>query len=73
MLYLKYLLSAACFALFACVAGLIVYDIYMAFELDHILQRRERSAENHPESDALPPAKPVSGRAVVALRPNSKP
>jgi hypothetical protein len=73
MPYLKYLLSAACFALFASVAGVIVYDIYMAFELDRILRRRERSAENHRESAALPPAKPVSGRAVVPLRPNLKP
>lgn len=65
MPYLKYLLSAACFALFASVAGVILYDIYMAFELDRILQRRDGSAEKRRESAALPPAKPVSGRAGV--------
>jgi hypothetical protein len=65
MLYLKYLLSAACFALFASVAGVIGYDIYMALELDRLLHRHDGPAENHGESAALPPAKPVSGRAGV--------
>jgi hypothetical protein len=61
MLYLKYLLSAACFALLAFVAGAIVYDIYMALALDRLLHRRDGPAENQRESAALRPVKAVSG------------
>ena len=63
MFYMKYLLSAVCFVLFASVAGVIVYDIYLAFELDRMLQRRERSAEDQLDGDAPPPANGGRARA----------
>ena len=38
MLFLKYMLIAGCFGLFACVAGMVLYDIYLAFAgLDRLL------------------------------------
>jgi regulator of protease activity HflC (stomatin/prohibitin superfamily) len=45
MLFLKYLLIAGCFALFAAVAGMILYDIYLAFELDRLLKRRKMAPD----------------------------
>jgi hypothetical protein len=45
MLLLRYLLIASCFGLFACVAGMVLYDIYLAYELDRLLLRRENQPE----------------------------
>ena len=73
MLFLKYLLIAACFGIFACVAGMVLYDIFLAYELDRLLKRREKQAEtllagDVPAPDAVPPA-----RATVAtLRPRRR-
>ena len=46
MLFLKYLLIAGCFGLFAVVAGLVLYDIFLAYELDRLLRRRQQPTES---------------------------
>jgi hypothetical protein len=52
MLFLKYLLIAGCFGLFATVAGMVLYDIYLAHELDKLLRRRKAPTES-PQVGAL--------------------
>jgi regulator of protease activity HflC (stomatin/prohibitin superfamily) len=42
MLFLKYMLIASCFGLFACVAGMLLYDVYLAYKLDRLLNRRDQ-------------------------------
>jgi len=46
MLLLRYLLIASCFGLFASVAGMVLYDIYLACELDRLLSRRDKQPED---------------------------
>lgn len=65
MLILKYMFIAACFGLFACVGGIMLYDIFLAHELDRLLKRREKAAETMLESDASMP--------IARLRTNLKP
>jgi len=55
MLFLKYLLLIACFGLFVSAAGAILYDIYLAFELNRILSRRKNPSDSGPSGDAPPP------------------
>src|SRR5208282_2268429 len=52
---LKFTLLAICFGLFACIAGAILYDIYLAFELSRILRRGGRSADVSLSPDAPAP------------------
>lgn len=73
MLVLKYLLIAGCFALFASVAGMILYDIFLAYELDQLLKRRKPEPRTLPGSDAGVPEIPVpSPVAVAALWPRRR-
>lgn len=64
MLFLKYMLIAGCFGLFACVAGMVLYDIYLAYELDRLLRRRQ----NQPTDPSLLGAVPAPTPPVVSLR-----
>ncbi len=75
MIFLKYLLLIICFGACACAAGTVVYDIYLAFELDRILRRGERKpkpstegtdAEAGSAARSAPPARLATkpGRAV---------
>jgi regulator of protease activity HflC (stomatin/prohibitin superfamily) len=41
MLFLKYMLFVICFGAMVCAAGMVLYDIYLAFELDRLLRRKE--------------------------------
>ena len=42
MIALKILLLVICFGCFACAAGAVLYDIYLAFELSRLLRRSEK-------------------------------
>jgi len=46
MLLLRYPLIVSCFGLFAAVAGMVIYDIYLACELDRLLLRRANQPED---------------------------
>jgi len=46
MLLLRYILIASCFGLFACVAGMVLYDIHLACKLDRLLRRRDKQPED---------------------------
>jgi regulator of protease activity HflC (stomatin/prohibitin superfamily) len=59
MLFLKFMLIAACFGLFACVAGMVLYDIYLAYELDRLLRRRKQPADLSLTGEILAPTPPV--------------
>jgi len=55
MLFIKYLMLVACFGLLAAALGAVVYDIYLAFELDRILRRRTPDgAAGEPSATAVP-------------------
>ena len=58
MLFLRLLLFIACGGFLACAAGLVVYDIYLAFELGRLLRWRGKQAEGAAgdQAGALPPA-----------------
>lgn len=43
MLFLRWLLIVGCFGLAACAAGMVLYDIFLAYELDRILRRSQDS------------------------------
>ena len=45
MIALKILLLVICFSCFACAAGAILYDIYLAFELGRLLRRSDKPEE----------------------------
>src|ERR1700691_910514 len=64
MLFLRFMLIATCFGLFACVAGMVLYDIYLAYELDRLLLRRQKQ----PVDVALPGEIPVPTPPVASLR-----
>ena len=61
MLFLRFLLIAGCFGLFACVAGMVLYDIFLAYELDRLLRRRPKPTGTSllGEVSAPAPAPPV--------------
>jgi regulator of protease activity HflC (stomatin/prohibitin superfamily) len=54
MLFIKYMMLVACFGLLAAALGAVVYDIYLAFELDRILRRRTPDAAPGEPSAAVP-------------------
>src|SRR5579862_8504854 len=55
MLFIKYMMLVACFGLLAAALGAVVYDIYLAFELDRILRRRTHdAASGEPSAVAVP-------------------
>ena len=45
MLLLRFMLLLIGFGALACTAGLVIYDIFLAFELDRILRRPGPVAE----------------------------
>ena len=56
MILLKYMLLIICFGCFACAAGAILYDIYLAFELSRLLRRGGKFGQTpSPESSAHAP------------------
>jgi regulator of protease activity HflC (stomatin/prohibitin superfamily) len=69
MLFLRFLLLFASFGFLACAAGLVLYDIYLAFELDRIL-RRSPNAAAPPEAGQLTPA-PALPRPRRKIRINA--
>src|ERR1022692_4870632 len=69
MLFLKYLLIVGCFGLFATVAGMVLYDIYLAYELDRLLRRHQQPAEPlHLREVPAPPPPVVSLRLRRRIR-----
>ncbi|MGA7222477.1 MAG: hypothetical protein WBX16_06440, partial [Candidatus Acidiferrales bacterium] len=54
MLFLRWLLFAISAGFLGVAAIIVLYDVYLAFELNRILQRRER-----------PPEKPAADQAAV--------
>ena len=58
MIFLKWMLLISCFALFAASAGAVLYDIYLAYELDRLLRRRQapQAGATGQASAAFPPA-----------------
>jgi len=68
MLFLRFLLLLVSFGLLASAAGVVLYDIFLAFELNRLLRRRDGAADatSSEQSGAVSP--PVQ-RAPVGTRP----
>ncbi len=82
MLFLKGLLVVLAFGFLASAAGLVVYDIYLAFELDRLLRKREPLAPEAGTGDAptggagsaeAGSAGATPGTGLPSLRPTSRP
>jgi regulator of protease activity HflC (stomatin/prohibitin superfamily) len=59
MLFLRFLLLAVSFGFLACAAGVVLYDIYLAFELGRLLRRRA------PALDATQPGQSGEGTPAI--------
>lgn len=68
MLFLRFLLLLVSFGLLASAAGVVLYDIFLAFELNRLLRRREGTADATPSEQSGPVTPPVQ-RAVLGSRP----
>jgi regulator of protease activity HflC (stomatin/prohibitin superfamily) len=75
MIFLRYLLLAVCFGAALLAAATVLYDIYLAFELDRILRRGERKdeaakKEEQPgtEAPSFLSSAPVASPAAWSLR-----
>jgi regulator of protease activity HflC (stomatin/prohibitin superfamily) len=67
MLFLKFLLLAGCFGFFACAAALVLYDIYLAYELGRLFGRGDQT-EPAPEP-TTPSATPATATRSIPPRP----
>jgi len=56
MIFLKFTLMLICFGVFACAASMIVYDIYLAFELGRMLRQGLHPEQKGSSSGSVPPA-----------------
>jgi regulator of protease activity HflC (stomatin/prohibitin superfamily) len=72
MILIRFLLIFASFGFLACAAGLVLYDIYLVFELDRILSvgRRSPNAAASPEAGETP-SRPALPRPRRAIRVNA--
>ena len=65
MLFLRFILLCASFGFLACAAGLVLYDIFLAFELDRILRRSPNAAAPPEAGQPIPaPALPRPKRTI---------
>ena len=65
MLFLRFILLCASFGFLACAAGLVLYDIFLAFELDRILRRSPNAAAPPEVGQPIPaPALPRPKRTI---------
>jgi regulator of protease activity HflC (stomatin/prohibitin superfamily) len=67
MLFLKYMLLVGCFGLMAAAVGAVVYDIYLAFELDRILRRNTPGA-----TPGEPSVSQIPGAATATFTTRSR-
>jgi regulator of protease activity HflC (stomatin/prohibitin superfamily) len=68
MLFLKLLLYLVGFGFLAAAAGVILYDIYLAFELDRILRRKPRLQQAAAGESLAAPAAPAVPEPTVRPR-----
>ena len=61
MLFLKFTLLLMSSGLFACAAGVVAYDVYLAFELARILRRPESSGNSAAETPLVSSSRPRRG------------
>jgi len=67
MVFLRFLLLLISFGLLACAAGVVLYDIYLSFELDRIFRRSKESSDST-QPEGLPPATPALQRVAAGPR-----
>jgi regulator of protease activity HflC (stomatin/prohibitin superfamily) len=68
MLFIKYMLLVGCFGLFAIAIGAVLFDIYLAFELDRILRRNAPNVPPEEASRVAAAAMTVAPRTRRAIR-----
>ncbi len=71
MLFLRFLLFVGCFGLGALAAGMVLYDIFLAYELDRFLRRGARPEDSTPPSGAPAPMVVAPRRARRVIRIDS--
>ena len=70
MLFLKVLLSILSFGFLAGAIGTVAYDIYLAFQLDRILRRNDRSSESESEPESGDAPRPASSPGASSDSPS---
>src|SRR5579863_8271605 len=68
MLFLKLMMMVVCFGFLACAAGMVLYDLYLAYELDRILRRKGDTGPSLTEGIPVPVRAPVSLRTRRVVR-----
>jgi regulator of protease activity HflC (stomatin/prohibitin superfamily) len=68
MLLLRFLLFCATFGLVACAAGMVMYDIFLAYELDRLLRRTTPTPADPPLAGQVPLPVPAYPRARRQIR-----
>ncbi len=66
MLFMRVVFLLIGIGAFVCAVAMVAYDIYLAFELNRLLQRQEATTET---SDSTAPSKPALTAASVTPRP----
>jgi regulator of protease activity HflC (stomatin/prohibitin superfamily) len=62
MLFLKYLMLTGCIALLAAAAIAVLYDIYIAYELDQLVRRKATGSDSTEAPSTTPSAAPLALR-----------
>ena len=65
-MFLRFLLFVGCFGLGALAAGMVLYDIFLAYELDKVLRRGARPEDSTPPS-GTPALVPKRTRRVIRI------
>ena len=68
MLFMKYMMLVGCFGLLAAAVGAVLYDIYLAFELNRILNHGLRSKPNQAPLETNQPSSVPIQATVAAPR-----
>ena len=73
MLLLRFLLFCTTFGLLACAAGMVMYDIFLAYELDRLLRRSPKAADP-PQAGQVPLLAPATPRIrrQIRIKPAAK-
>jgi len=71
MLLLRFMLLLIGFGALVCMAGLVIYDIFLAFELDRILRRPAHIADAEKTAGAVPTSAAPAATTAPAFTPGT--
>ena len=72
MLFLRFLLLFASFGLLASAAGVVLYDIFLAFELSKLLRRGGGSVDRTPPEQSGAMSPPIQRARMMPFRSSAR-